>query len=281
LDLDQYLGLFIDESKENLQILNENLLKLEKDPDNTEVLNEIFRVAHTFKGMSKTMGFNYTADLTHSMENLLEPLRSGDKKANSKIVDLLFSCLDKLENLIDSVIAKGSENENIKVDELVKELQSAITTKDDSAQSSTKVQNLEIERFQLNEYERIVVNEAISKGLEAREITVCIDNECVLPGVRSYMINSALENMGEILKYLPSVENIESGTFLTTDEHNFIIKILLVTHESDDSIKDKLLDISEIAKVDVYDLEKSAEKSEEKAQETNKTQSELAVNSEE
>lgn len=249
MSLEQYLGLFIDESKENLQVLNQNLLKLEKDPENTEILNDIFRVAHTFKGMAKTMGFNYTSDLTHNMENLLEPLRSGDKKANSKVVDLLFICLDKLELLVESIVEKGTESENIPVDDLVKDLQSVINNKESAEEVSNTQRQIE-----LNEYECVVINEALIKGLECKAITVTISNDSVLPGVRSYMVNSTLENMGEIIKYVPSVEEIESGTFLKINQYNYVIKLILVTHEAEDLIKDKILDISEIEAVEVINI---------------------------
>lgn len=250
MSLEQYLGLFIDESKENLQVLNGNLLKLEKEPENTEILNEIFRVAHTFKGMAKTMGFNHTADLTHNMENLLEPLRSGKKQANSKVVDLLFSCLDKLEGLVDSVVEKGSESEDHSVIDLVRNLQDAIN----NTETSEPVKKDACRKFEFNEYEQVVINEAIVQGLKVKEITVCISNECVLPGVRSYMVNSLLENLGEIIKYLPSVEDIESGIFLQIKGFDHAVKILLITNEADEQIEDKLKNISEIAEVDVSDI---------------------------
>ncbi|OGH99868.1 MAG: hypothetical protein A2039_03755 [Candidatus Melainabacteria bacterium GWA2_34_9] len=249
MSLEEYLGLFIDESKENLQVLNGNLLKLEKEPENTEVLNEIFRVAHTFKGMAKTMGFNYTSDLTHNMENLLDPLRSGKKQATGKVVDLLFSCLDKLEGLVDSIVDKGSEHEDTSVNELVKDLQAAINNKETAEPDTSACQKLEF-----NEYEQIVIQEAISQGLNVKEITVCISNDCVLPGVRSFMVNSALENMGEIIKYQPSVEEIESGVFLKTKDFDHAVKVLLITHEPDEHIIDKIQDISEIAEVEVSDI---------------------------
>jgi two-component system chemotaxis sensor kinase CheA len=266
LSLEQYLGLFIDESKENLQVLNENLLKLEKEPANTEIMNEIFRVAHTFKGMAKTMGFNRISDLTHNMENLLEPLRSGVKKPNGKLVDILFSCLDKLENLVDSVIDKGTESEEINVDELVKDLQNAINSGDvGSTEATATIETLKpssLPKLELNVYEQVLINEAASKNMGCKEISVCISNECVLPGVRSYMVNSVLEEMGEILKYLPPVEEIEAGNFLKTSEYNNVFKALLVTAESSEHIKDKLLDISEIASVEVIDVVMNQEKSE-------------------
>jgi len=89
MDMSQYLEIFIDETKEHLQSLNQSLLELEQNPDDTSVLNEIFRVAHTLKGMSGTMGFTKMAKLTHDMENVLQALRNNQIKATSKLVDLL------------------------------------------------------------------------------------------------------------------------------------------------------------------------------------------------
>lgn len=246
MSLENYLGLFIDESKENLQVLNENLLKLEKEPENTEVLNEIFRVAHTFKGMSKTMGFNFVADLTHNMENLLEPLRSGQKKAGSQIVDLLFTCLDKLESLVDSIVDTGSEIEDKSVNTLIKNLQKEIDNKEAAESKNTVLKD-----FEFNEYEQIVIHEASVKGMDVLEISIYFDNQCVLPSVRSYMVNSALENTGEIIKYLPPAEEIESGAFLSTKSHNAVIKLLLATHEPEENIRNIILDISEIDRVEI------------------------------
>ena len=122
MELDQYLGLFIDESKENLQKLNESLLKLESNSEDLEILNDIFRVAHTLKGMSKTMGFNAIGDLTHHMENVLEPLRNGTIKVSGNVVDVLFKCLDKLEELVNNVIDNTYEDNKDLTLDLIEEL---------------------------------------------------------------------------------------------------------------------------------------------------------------
>ncbi|MEN8908257.1 MAG: Hpt domain-containing protein, partial [Clostridiales bacterium] len=100
MDMNQYLEIFIEESKENLQNLNQSILQLEDDPENTTLLNEIFRVAHTLKGMTGTMGFNKMAKLTHSMENVLDALRSGERKVTTAIIDLMFSCFDALDDYL-------------------------------------------------------------------------------------------------------------------------------------------------------------------------------------
>ena len=109
MDMNQYLDIFVEESREHLQSLNSSLLELEKDPSDKGVLNEIFRVAHTLKGMSGTMGFTRMQRLTHHMEDVLDALRSDRMSVNSDIVDILFKCLDALENYVNAIISTGGE----------------------------------------------------------------------------------------------------------------------------------------------------------------------------
>lgn len=143
MDMSQYLEIFIDETKEHLQSLNQSLLQLEQNPEDTSVLNEIFRVAHTLKGMSGTMGFTKMAKLTHDMENVLQALRNNQIKATSKLVDLLFKCLDALENYTDNIVNSGSEGSN-EYNEIIKELNDTIQMKssEETASSGKKLQIL-------------------------------------------------------------------------------------------------------------------------------------------
>src|SRR5687767_12536510 len=107
MDMSQYIDIFIEESKEHLQGLNHSLLQLEKTPGDTGVLNEIFRVAHTLKGMAGTMGFTKMATLTHDMENVLSAIRSNEIGVSTNLVDVLFKCLDLLESFLNSIIESG------------------------------------------------------------------------------------------------------------------------------------------------------------------------------
>ena len=118
MNMSQYMSVFIDESKEHLQLLNDALLRLEKEPDEHSTVEEIFRSAHTLKGMSATMGFTRTAELTHNMENVLDLIRNSKLSVTSEIVDVLFECLDILNLLIDEVIDKGEESTDIYFEQL-------------------------------------------------------------------------------------------------------------------------------------------------------------------
>ena len=110
MDTSQYMSMFLEESMDNLQTLNESLLQLEQEPDNIDKLNEIFRVAHTIKGMAATMGFTKMAELTHKMEDVLSKFRDGELKVTQKVVTVLFKCLDTLETMVNN-ISEGNEKE--------------------------------------------------------------------------------------------------------------------------------------------------------------------------
>jgi two-component system chemotaxis sensor kinase CheA len=109
VDPSEYLGLFLDESRESLQALNASLLDLERDPSDHEPLTVIFRVAHSLKGMSATMGFEAMARLTHRMEEVLAAIRDGGAPVTPAITDALFACLDSLQEMVDRVAAGVGE----------------------------------------------------------------------------------------------------------------------------------------------------------------------------
>ena len=117
MDVSQYLEVFIDETKEHLQNLNTQILELEQTPDNMDTINEIFRAAHSLKGMAGTMGYKRMQNLTHNMENVFSKVRDGAIKVNPPMIDTVFQCLDALEEYLDNILSSGdegtNENENI------------------------------------------------------------------------------------------------------------------------------------------------------------------------
>jgi two-component system chemotaxis sensor kinase CheA len=239
VELDKYLGLFIDESKDNLQKLNESLLKLEENPDNLDLLNDIFRVAHTLKGMSKTMGYNDIGDLTHNMENVLDPMRNGTLKATPSVVDILFKCLDKLEGLVGLVINNNYSDSNNDIADLVKELNKI---EHNLSPDKTSSKTLAIE---FNQYELTLINNSVINGLRAVEITVTLVDDCVLPAVRAYMVVNSMESKGELIKTSPVVEELENGDF------EKVFKLFLLTENSDNELIKTINGISEIKNVTV------------------------------
>lgn len=111
MDVSQYLEIFIDESAEHLQTLSDCIMELEKEPDNKDVINEIFRAAHSLKGMAGTMGFKRMQHLTHDMENVFQEVRSEKIQVDSQMIDLLFKCLDAIDGYLENIKATSDEGE--------------------------------------------------------------------------------------------------------------------------------------------------------------------------
>lgn len=249
----QYLELFIEESKEHLQSLNEHLLILEKTPEDMKILNEIFRVAHTLKGMSGTMGFSKMATLTHDMENVLQEIRSGKMKANPQIVDILFQCLDALEDYVQSIINKGNEGDNSYSD-IIKTLNDLLESKpvEIVKNTSSVVQKSVVAEVDksiiLDQYTQNVINKAIVMEMNALSITIKLNKGCVLKSARSFIIFKTLEGKCEVIKSEPTVEDIEDEKF----DYEFTVAV--VTKESLESIKKDLNSISEVDEVIIHNL---------------------------
>ena len=112
MDVSQYLEIFIDESNEHLQSLSDQLMILEKEPENSDTINEIFRAAHSLKGMAGTMGYKRMQNLTHDMENVFSEVRNGNMKVTSDLVDVLFQCLDALEEYVNNIQETQDEGTN-------------------------------------------------------------------------------------------------------------------------------------------------------------------------
>ena len=121
MDVSQYLEIFIDESNEHLQSLSDQLMILEKEPENSDTINEIFRAAHSLKGMAGTMGYKRMQNLTHDMEDVFSEVRNGNIKVDSRMVDVLFQCLDALESYVDNI--RNTQDEGTDDNEpIIKEL---------------------------------------------------------------------------------------------------------------------------------------------------------------
>ena len=100
MDVSQYLDIFIDESSEHIQTLSDCIMTLEQEPENKDTINEIFRAAHSLKGMAGTMGFKRMQHLTHDMENVFAEVRNGNIKVTPEMIVALVQALDALEEYI-------------------------------------------------------------------------------------------------------------------------------------------------------------------------------------
>jgi len=234
MDLSQYLDMFIEESRDHLQALNEKLLELEQSPKNVNIINVIFRSAHTLKGMSATMGFEQMANLTHEMENTLELMRSSRLRVTSEAMDILFCCVDLLETMLGSIVSSGAEG-LIDTRETIVSLQ---RLSDDTPKSEESKQFGEF-----NSFETTVLAQALDSGYHVFSIGVALEKDCVLRAPRAYMVVSACEELGEIIRAIPSVEELEQEKF----ERSF--ELVLITLSTLEAVKSTILNISEVESV--------------------------------
>lgn len=254
MDMSQYMDMFLEESLENLQTLNENLLKLEKSPEDSETINTIFRVAHTLKGMAGSMGFTNIAELTHKMENVLDKFRSGILKVTSDVLTILFNCLDILENMVDNV--KEGSDEVIEIESIINSLDNiekgnrvVITT--DSPKSSNSAVNINATNgaaFDLNVYDINIIDQAHQRNYFVYKIGVNLNKDCLLKSARAFLVYKTLEDIGEIVKTIPSSEDLEQENF------DFSFSVMLISMKSSEEVKKLVLNISEISSVYVDEI---------------------------
>ena len=261
MDTSQYMSMFLEESLENLQTLNESLLDLEQNPEDIDKVNAIFRVAHTIKGMAATMGFTDLAELTHKMEDVLAEFREGELKVTQDVVTVLFDCLDTLEKMVDNV-QEGSD-EKIEIDNIIKALaniknngNTTTTVKQTGTEKVTEQNGMNLMvkddldlDLDLNEYDTSVIKQAKEKGFNSIEIRVTLSENTLLKSARAFLIVKDLEEHGEILKSDPSTQDIEN------EEFDFQLKFVLVTKNTVDEIIAVVNGISEVAKVEASLIE--------------------------
>lgn len=261
MDVSQYLEIFIDESEEHLQTLSDCIMVLEKEPDNKDTINEVFRAAHSLKGMAGTMGFKRMQHLTHDMENVFQEVRSDHIKVTSGMIDLLFKCLDALEGYVDNI--KSTSDEGTEDNEvIIKELNDFIAKTEgaeetgntetseakEAAPESTQEEKAGQEKTELTNDEKKAIREAESNGQHIYVMTVHIQKDCLLKAARAFLVFKAVEDFGQILVYRPSSQDIEDEKF------EFEFSFFLASEESEDKIVAAAKAVSEIEKVDAEEI---------------------------
>ncbi|NLI89185.1 MAG: chemotaxis protein CheA [Epulopiscium sp.] len=248
MDTSQYMQMFIEESEDNLQRLNENLLELENSPGDLNILNEIFRIAHTLKGMAGTMGFTKMQKLTHNAENILSELRTGEIKVSTELIDILFNSLDALENYVDEIIRTGSEGHE-DYTHLIESLNEILEGKGQEAETQDKAaaakEPISTGEITLPEAQKNVVREAQRQALNVYQIHISLSPNCVLKSARAFIIFRELESIGEIIHAVPPVEDIEDEKF------DLDFDLVVVTSHMEDEIKDILMGVAEVDTVNI------------------------------
>ena len=258
----QYMDMFLDESHEHLQSLNEGLLRLEENMEEISVVNDIFRNAHTLKGMSATMGFAKIAELTHEMEDVLDLVRKEQLKLNEDIMDTLFKCLDSLEQMVDSV-GNGEAEDVVDVSDLVAKLSSiskgtpppaaapaaggAAAAPAAGDASGGVGGDLGIDDIDLD-----VMKKAKDAGMNVFHVKVTLMESCVLKAARSVMVMHALDEIGDVIKSVPPAEDLEQEKF----ERSF--DIVVATASDAEAVTNAVDTVSEIEDIGVEELDPDA-----------------------
>ncbi len=260
MDVSQYLEIFIDETAEHIQSLSDNIMELEKEPENENTVNEIFRAAHSLKGMAGTMGFKKMQHLTHDMENVFQEVRSGNIKVSSEMIDILFQCLDAIEGYLECI--KNTSDEGSEANEAIiaglNRFLKKEEGKDEGAPGSKETpskasgpmdaKELNTENAYERKYNNIVFNDTEKKslkvaadaGLKLYGITVYIQKECLLKAARAFLVFKEVEELGQILVYSPSSHDIEDERF------EFDFSFYLASDADLDKILKSIVGVSEI-----------------------------------
>ena len=254
MDVSQYLEIFLDETSEHLQNLNDQILVLEQEPENMDTINEIFRAAHSLKGMAGTMGYKRMQTLTHDMENVFSEVRNGNIKVDSDMIDILFQCLDALEQyteLIRQTSDEGTEdNENLinalngvlsgnkKAAEPASKEETAVTTVEEASGDGDKWKDIK-----LDDSAKHVLREATKQGKNVFGITVKVQETCLLKAARAFLVFKAVEEIGEIMVSSPSAQDVEDEKF------DLDFSLIVITEKTLDDLIKAASGVSEIDKV--------------------------------
>lgn len=271
MDVSQYLEIFIDETKEHLESLNTRVLELEKDPNNSDTINEIFRAAHSLKGMAGTMGYKRMQRLTHDMENVFSEVRSGKMAVSAELVDIVFQCLDALEEYLTCITETADEGTNDN-EPIISRLNAVLKgetavpaapkekTNASSEEKKEASQQADFRAVVLKDFEITAAKEAINKGMNFYGLTVQVEENCILKSARAFLVFKNLEPFGEVIRSEPGIQDIEDEKF----EWSF--SLFIVSKEPIQKILDAILNVSEIKSAvgEEISLEEKPEAPEEK-----------------
>ena len=253
MDVSQYLDIFLDETKEHLQNLNTQVLELEQDSENVDTINEIFRAAHTVKGMAGTMGYKRMQNLTHDMENVFSEVRNGTIKVTASMIDVLFQCLDALQEYLDNIQESADEGEN-ENEPLIKALNNILNGKDindgaaDAKEESAAAESAAAPGGSGDKWKEIKLDidamkaaeDAVNSGKKLYGITVLIQESCLLKAARAFLVFKAIEENGEVITANPSTQEIEDEQF------EFEFSMVVASEKSLDDLLPAVKAVSEI-----------------------------------
>ncbi|MGJ7044267.1 chemotaxis protein CheW [Thermoanaerobacterium thermosulfurigenes] len=245
-DTPEFIRAFLDEVDEQLQLFEENILKLEQNANDDEIIKTLFRVAHTLKGSSAAMGFEKMKILTHEMEDVLDKIRSGNIKVAKPVIDVLFRCLDVLKSLKEEFSSNGEMKTDITL--ILSELHKYMSDDQLLKENMNSETNKE---FKLDLEQQIQAQQAAASGLNVFVCEVKLKKDCAMKAVRAFLILNFLNQLGTVIKSEPDMTDVNDNI----DVEN--ISYLLITEFDKEELKvrvlDRMLEI-ESFNVDLFDL---------------------------
>jgi two-component system chemotaxis sensor kinase CheA len=228
MDVSEYLPMFLAEGREHLQELNLAVVRIEERPDDQQTVDEIFRIAHSLKGMSATMGFAGMAALTHEMEDVFELLRQRQGGLARAAIDVLLECLDALSAAVDAIDETGEEE--IAPEPLIGRLKGLVRERD--AEENAAAADIPVDLAELADGRRVV------------QVSATLSDDVQIPSVRAYMVLAALAELGETLHCVPGPDDVE--TFSGSE-----IDAWLVSERADAELAAVVGAVSDVAHVEV------------------------------
>lgn len=283
MDVSQYLSVFLDEAKEHLQSLNDNIMTLEQDPENEDCINEIFRSAHSMKGMAGTMGYTRMQNLTHDMEDVFSDVRAGKIKIKSADIDVLLQCLDAIQGYVDNITENQDEgtDEHKDIIKSLADIRNGGASGGDEAPAAAPAEaaasteaapaadgpaegadgSTDYRAIRLDPSVKSTLEEAKSQGKKIYGVTVHIQESCILKAARGFLVFKGLEEIGEIAVSDPNTQDIEDEKF------DFTFSLILITDESKEKVEEIVKAVSEVEGCDCGEFDPSGAKAPEEKDE--------------
>ncbi len=237
MDTAEYLPMFLAEAREHLQELNLAVVRVEETPDDRETVDEIFRAAHSLKGMSATMGFEAMADLTHHMEDVFEILRQRRGGLDHDAIGVLLECIDALSGAVEAIESDGAER--LDAAALVPRLESLVRTPAPEAPPPVTVDDLAAIAF------------AAAGGRPLAHVSVRLSDAALMPAVRAFMALSALADHGELLASAPPIDAVDGF-------EGPIVEAWLVSEHEHEVLAATAAQVPDVQSVEVAEIEPAA-----------------------
>ncbi|HOT44950.1 MAG TPA: chemotaxis protein CheW [Spirochaetota bacterium] len=249
--LGEYQDIFLEEADEQLQELNQNLLELEKNPENLEIINNIFRAAHSLKSSAAFVGLNELSDLAHMMENLLQGIRDGSMGITPEIIDIIFKCFDEIHNVIDTIASGEKPEQDLQwlIDDIKAICEKSTKPKKEDRKAAREIvtdgpHQYEVPKTLLDADARKKIKHGLDHGKSCCEVTVFIDDKAQMKWVKAQLVVNNLGKIGEIVATFPSMEDMGD------DGMNNVVKIVLLTDQPGEDVR-RAANIDLIHRIDI------------------------------